>query len=555
MQHKQDYFIFGEEILNPTAVSAWNPDAHDCNNAHFAITGESGSGKSWLLKEMIRYLSGRKKHIYVIDLHGDLKVDGIEENYIEFTARQSKHGINPFEFDISDARNGGVMVQVSAMVAMIKKAFLPSMGPKQEAVLKQLIIDSYRIKGINDDDEATWSNELPSMDTLIDLIADLIKYHSQNSASIPVLLSKMDAARRSLEELDYAGYFRKMIIEQGVNSGFSSSADAKRVNTVEKSDESDEVKNNELIVDDSKEISSYEEEIYTLQLSATLEGMDEIYELYGEAHAKKLSSKLKAIQKLYSESMFLMGRFRGYCMFGSHSEMFGVELHECIDPKNYEGKGVVDTLKTLQLYISDIQTSGIFSDVKPPVKAGLNRLDISGLTPEMQSFFVDAFANKIFYALKRRGEYDKQSDKSRGEKVSTYIIIDEGRSILPSDKERDSPTQILNRVMNELRKFGGGLGFVSQAPSHFSSSILSAYTKISLKMPENEKKRSMQLLGIKDESLYKLIERKHTALIGTGSTFKAIALPGYVRATGSNVPVNKDIQRNESSKKKYSFSE
>lgn len=517
-------FLFGAEVTNPASMRTWNPDSPDCGNPHFAISGESGSGKTWLLRQMIKYLAERGKHVYVLDLHGDLKVEGVPENYIEFKARNSSHGVNPFEF-CTDVDNGGVMVQVGTIVTMIKKAFLPSMGVKQESVLRQLIVDSYSLKGIYDDDIDTWERELPSMETLLELIDQLVEYHGQNSASITVLLQKMNTSRRKIAELDYAGYFKSALAEAGISDAM-----------IERASQDEPFPSDD-------------------QLAAIEEAMSDVESGYGEAHSKKMITTYRGIQKIFDEVTFLLKRYKSYCEFGVYTEMFGISLPEAIDPKEYEAKDILKTLETMRIYISSISSSGIFTDVKPPVKPGLNRLDISGLPEDLQSFFVDTFASKIFRAIKRRGEYEKQSDKSRGARTDIFLVIDEGVSILPYGKEKDDHKQILNKFMHQSRKYGAALGFASQTPSHYSTAILSAYTKVAMKMQENEKKKAMTLLGVKDQHLFKMIERQRTALVGTGSDFRVIALPGYERpgTPGTRKPVGMQAPATATKKREFSL--
>lgn len=519
-------FSFGSSILPPVQEIIWNPDSTDCSNPHMAISGESGSGKSTLLRSIVTHLAIQKKHIYVMDLHGDLSIDDDSlENSIEFRARKSHHGINPFEFETEDIDNGGVGVNIASMVTMIKKAFLPSMGAKQESVLRQLIKDTYKLKGIVDEDEKTWSKELPSMETLLSLVDELIKYHSNNGASIATLLQKMDRQRRKLKELDYADYFKQAVAEAMLGT------DAIEKIVIEYIEHHNKNANKGDIKIKPGEHNDIERNFEGDELNKFI---DDLYDGYGTEHTNKILAAYKSIHKTSGELDFLTNRYRKYCQYGSHSEMFGATLPEEIDPENYESKDVIKTLETLKIYIGSITTSGIFNDSKPPIKPGLNRLDISGLPDELKSFFVDTFVSKIFRAVRLRGDYIKRGDFRRGNLVDTYIVIDEGRTILPSGKDKDDHRQIINRVMNEARKFGLGLVFVSQTPSHYSTAILSAYTKVILKTQENEIAKSMKLLGVKERSQYAIIERKMAALIGTGSTFIPVGLDGYKRPQANN---------------------
>jgi len=511
-------FIFGNGITKPQYMSSWNPDSIECTNPHMVISGESGSGKSTLLRNIIKHLAENNKHIYVMDLHGDLSIQNETlENTIEFKARKSSHGINPFEFDTTNTDNGGVMVNISSMVAMIKKAFLPSMGVKQETVLRQLIMDSYKIKGITDEDESSWNRQLPSMETMVELIDNLLAYHSSTGASISEQVQKLDAQRRKLKELDYAGYFKEIASSSMLNTDAIESMVSQKIK--------EEKKENLYGLFDRDELEK------NMEIETFSENIESLYEGYGEEHAKRIVSTFKAILKASEQLQFLATRYRKYCLYGSYSDMFGSSLPEEINPSDYESKDVIKTLETLKSYIGSISISGIFTDTKPPIKPGLNRLDISGLPGELKSFFVDTFITKIFRAVSLRGDYKRRGNFSRGENVDTYIVVDEGRTILPSGKDKEDHEQIINKVMNEARKFGLGLIFVSQTPTHYSAALLSAYTKVVLKTQENEIQKSMKLLGVKDRNLYRIIEARMAALIGVGSRFEAVGLLGYKRPT------------------------
>lgn len=191
-------FIFGPEVTAPNRPPvSWNPDSKDSINQHLLICGISGGGKTTLLKKLSEYLKLRNKHMYIFDLQGDLYIEG--EHCVEFTAWDSAYGINPYEFGtgvkendlkaiiegapvddvtMSILRNSGPSVQVLEMIDIIKKNFMPNMGPNQEPILKKLLLDTYRMKGIIFDDYNTWLKPLPSLEdtkTLIEKIEETFR--------------------------------------------------------------------------------------------------------------------------------------------------------------------------------------------------------------------------------------------------------------------------------------------------------------------------------------------------------------------------------------------
>lgn len=183
-------FLFGHEVTAPQRPPVmWNPDARESINQHLLVCGLSGAGKTTLLKQLAVYLKKRNKHLYLFDLQGDLYIEG--EHCVEFTAWDSPYGINPFEFGtgvkedelreiingggVDDSvhsilRNSGPSVQVLEMIDIIKKNFMPNMGPNQEPILKKLLLDTYKMKGIIFDNYTTWLNPLPSLEDTKNLI-------------------------------------------------------------------------------------------------------------------------------------------------------------------------------------------------------------------------------------------------------------------------------------------------------------------------------------------------------------------------------------------------
>ena len=83
-------------------------------NPHIMIIGGTGAGKTtFLTKILLQYMRSGGYNAHVIDLHGDLGIDG--ENYFEFTTRNSPLGINAFEFE-KEVKNGGIYNHVGGHV-------------------------------------------------------------------------------------------------------------------------------------------------------------------------------------------------------------------------------------------------------------------------------------------------------------------------------------------------------------------------------------------------------------------------------------------------------
>ena len=219
--------------------------------------------------------------------------------------------------------------------------------------------------------------------------------------------------------------------------------------------------------------------------------------------------------------------FNQYVNEGKHEEMFNTNISAYIDTEFYLDPTNAKAFLSLTPYIYDLKASSVFNDNKPPKSKGVVRYDISGFTntdkPSEAMFFSDTLIQKIFRAVKMRGEYRKLGKKG---KADTFIIIDESKLILPTGKDKENPYNILNRIVTESRKFGMALIIVSQRPEHFPEEMLSSiYTKIVLRINENDVKAAANSLGVKDPSLFKHLNSKNVALVGyTGGLFESVEL-------------------------------
>jgi energy-coupling factor transporter ATP-binding protein EcfA2 len=134
----------------------WNPE--DLANAHIVLIGASGSGKTQTLKAIAHEL----RHIYpsvrviLIDFHGDQALKG-ELCYPMHMA--SPHGINPLVVNL-DPEGGGPNLQAIAVASVLKKAI--QLGPNQEGLLLDVLMDCYSRRGIEQDNQASWHQAPPN---------------------------------------------------------------------------------------------------------------------------------------------------------------------------------------------------------------------------------------------------------------------------------------------------------------------------------------------------------------------------------------------------------
>lgn len=175
-----DTFLLGKTMGGRHTLVGWSPDDRWMLNGHTIIGGMSGTGKTRLMKQLIRWLSKQRKTMKVIDFQGDMRVAG--ETVFEVRARYDKdsphYSISPFEFD-KDTKNGGPTVHAELLVEIFKKSLFPSIGPIQKQLFKQLVTDTYTMAGITEDTK-TWSNELPTILDFKKLHQDLMRTLGNN---------------------------------------------------------------------------------------------------------------------------------------------------------------------------------------------------------------------------------------------------------------------------------------------------------------------------------------------------------------------------------------
>ncbi len=190
-----------------------NLEGKGISNAHLLIAGGSGSGKTTLLQKIIKELYYQGKTVFLIDFHGDLKIEG--ENHIKYTPRNSPYCVNPFEIELNP-ESGGVIIQAEVITVMLNQYFMDNkLGRKQINILKQAVIDTYKMKGINDKDTNTWLNDAPVMADLGHLVAYVKKMMNSTSHTNKAILEdsienirtylpkdKLDEVKEEIEKIE-----------------------------------------------------------------------------------------------------------------------------------------------------------------------------------------------------------------------------------------------------------------------------------------------------------------------------------------------------------------
>lgn len=121
-------------------------------NPHMVLVGSSGVGKTHRIRSILSQIaSAGDVRCHVIDVHGDLTL--AHESAMRFIETGSI-GLNPLKVN-ADHDFGGPRKKIRAFISMLSRT-RAQLGPKQEAVLVNLLRDLYAANGFHSDDPRTW---------------------------------------------------------------------------------------------------------------------------------------------------------------------------------------------------------------------------------------------------------------------------------------------------------------------------------------------------------------------------------------------------------------
>lgn len=366
-------------------------------------------------------------------------------------------------FEYDRSPHAGPSANIHAMVDIFKRSYMKSMRSVQEMVLRQLLADTYRCIGIDPDRIETWVGS-----------TDLPSIETTRELVAQVMQAIENGASDFLSELRES---TKAIRKHRETSE----------NLLQKSERSNA---------ENEKLRKIDTEIETIV--ATMQ----------DALGSHLRSAAGHEAEIQTAQQIVMD--------GNPIEM-----------AFYSKKNAVRTLESLSLYIDALARHGVFSCEPPPVRAGLNRYDLSLLPDGPRHFFIECLLAKVFRAVRLRGEYRKLARRPRGDRVDTFIVIDEAQTILPSRPgEKESHTYILNKLASESRKYGLGLICVTQSPAVFPKLMFSnVVLKIGLRTNQNDISSAINYLGVKDHALFEHIKRDGVAIVGgKESEFHSVVL-------------------------------
>lgn len=466
-------------LLNPSKKISWNPDTHP-QNAHLMITGGSGSGKTRLCKHIINYLHGQSKQLHVIDIQNTLSVDN--EKVFPFLTRNSNYSINPFEFTL-DEKGGGPAENADQILSMFQKTFMKRLkaSPALSAILRKLIEDTYKKKGIIDSDISTWGFGLS---------------RAEQNDRLPTVHDMLETIEYILDYIS-GGY--------GVKFGSTVARNGAVLNNWHREIERLSTERRRAV-----ELSGLSEE----------EGAKELQRLDSEIAflREKIQSKLSELSKYFSEYLnysFLGGDTPTYETIEEFEDTWGF-----LDFKYYSDKDRLKTIKIIQTYLVALAASGVFGKNTPDISfSQVNRYDLSAIKDDSQIFAADTLIAKLFRMLYLRGEFRMLPEgevpyktRRHGVKADTFFVIDEMQALLPNTTQEINSKQLLyTKVIGQVRNFGGSVISLSQSVGNFPEAYLNNVgTQIVLYTNPSDIPKVRAALGIKDQMLFKHLEVKNS---------------------------------------------
>jgi hypothetical protein len=134
-------------------------DSREVVNGHILLVGKSGTGKTHTLRKFIRdgiaSAHGRPARFHVMDVHGDIEIPGCSS--VMFS-ESTDYGLNPLKIN-PDPSFGGIRKRTQSFLSTLNRTQSRELGTKQEAVLRNIVLDLYAANGFYADKPESWRLE------------------------------------------------------------------------------------------------------------------------------------------------------------------------------------------------------------------------------------------------------------------------------------------------------------------------------------------------------------------------------------------------------------
>jgi len=448
----------------------WAPQ--DLINAHMVIMGDSGTGKTHNVRrfcaQIARTAGPGLQRVHVLDPHGDITV---QSSHVRFS-QSTPFSFNPLEVN-PDPDYGGVRRAINHFIALLQRTS-QKLGPRQEAVLRNILLDVYQQRGFIADNPATWgldergrreAPQVPDDRVYLDIPYEE-KDIAKEAARAEGLLLQFDSTVRCWWATQRKGELLRWP-QKTWGKQFPTIHDV---------------------------ISLAQFKLKQLFIGADHISLLALQDLCRAQAA--LINKIKSTAKragaedpdaLQAER----DRAAGKAVEAFHNFVekaaTGQELEELI---RYES---ADTLKSIVDRLDTLRASGVCRSVAPPFDPSelVWRYNVSAYADDEKRIFVENVLERIFQKAVARGPVDHVTD---------VIIIDEAPKFMEDDDDH-----VIMRIINEARKFGIALFLISQSPTQFPDQILAGVgCKIILGLDSMYHKMGASKLGLEQKYIEKI---------------------------------------------------
>lgn len=443
-------------------------DTNQLINGHALVAGITGTGKSTMIRKMIAGMAcgeqGREVRIHVFDVHGDLNIEGASNVLF---SEQTPYGMNPLRVN-PDHHYGGIRKRVQSFISTFNRVARSPIGGKQEAVLRNILMDIYNRHGFKQDAPATWRIDESK--------AHLISDGADNRLYLDVPRDQKDQAKAFGARWDpekFCWFIAPDLYKDGVTRWLPKTAGRTHPTIQDALNYARRLLRMSFLGSDQEAIT--ELEIFNKATSA--------YQRRALEMARRGETKWEdegAQDALEKAGLKAVGSYQRYV----DSIRTGKELDDLM---KYDS---TDVLKSVVDRLENLNAIGIFKPAPPPFDP-TNPVwcyKIQTLSMEERKLFVLFRLEEIFSQAVQRGEVDG---------VVECIFLDEAHIFADDD-----PDNIMNTIAKEARKFGVALICASQSPIHFPDDFLRAVgTKIILGLDEMDWPACMRKMRISDELL------------------------------------------------------
>ncbi|WP_336513199.1 DUF5710 domain-containing protein [Aquipseudomonas alcaligenes] len=437
-------------------------------NAHTLLCGMSGSGKTFTLRKMISHMlqtcDNEVPRIHVFDVHGDIDIPGAST--VRFSER-TNYGLNPLRVN-PDPHFGGVRKRIQQFMGTMNKVMF-RLGPKQEACLRNVLLDVYTAHGFKINDPDTW---VVNSDTPV-----LLTDGDQNKLFLDVPRGQKDEAK-ALGAKWSGDPIYSWWIPANQYEGAITQWPPKLVGRTHPS------------INDALRLAQNILTSNFLGTGAEAVTYLEVANKAAAAYQRKLLAALRKGQNHIEDEQLTSdlekAKQKAIDSFTTYANAIatGAELSTLM---KYDS---LDVLKSVVDRLSNLDAIGVFKSVPPPFDpaAAVWRYNLHALSLQERKLFVLFKLEEIFMAAVQRGQQ---------EYVRDVLILDEAH--IYSDGSEDN---IIGTIAKEGRKFGLGVVAASQSPTHFDDDfVASVGTKIILGIDEVFWKGAATKMRLKEEAL------------------------------------------------------